>query len=310
MKMVDFARKYWKFLGGVAVVAAILAMVFSSPQFISPKFTSVAVVYPANIGVYSGEERIDQFQQYIESNLIRDSLIKKFNLYEEYEIDPSHQHAKTYVNAVFAEHISFEKTRYQSIKIEVVSVDPQKAKLMADEIISLINYVVSKNVREKYKESVLMYKAMMKEKRVFVDSLAHELQQMSKKYGLLDYRSQAEEVTEGYMQFLLNDKKVEQYPLAENLYQNLKEHGAVFHNIQTQLDSANASYARWIGEYEEAKKNYIKDLTYSYVMVHPEVPDKKSSPIRWVIVLAAVLSAVGFTYLMMLILGYQKKKNV
>jgi len=310
MKMVDFARRYWKFLSGVAVVSGILAVVFSGPKFIAPKYTSVAVFYPANLGVYSGENRIDQFQQYLESNLIRDSIISKYNLYEEYDIDPDYEHAKTYVNLAFSEHVTFEKTRYESIRIAVSSIDPQKAKLMADDILNLVNYVKRKGEREKYKENMKIDKRMMDEKKNQVDSLLGKLQVLSKKHGLLDYASQSEEVTEGYMQAMLQGKSSNNFEAGQKLYDNLKDYGLIFNSLKTQLDSATANYSRYLVKYEESRKNYLKEITYSYILVRPEVADKKSSPVRWAIVLAAILSSVGFAFLMMLVLGYQKKKDV
>ena len=60
VKILQFALKQWKLLGGVALVAGILAAVFSGSKFIEPKYTSEAVIYPANLGGYSGETRMEQ----------------------------------------------------------------------------------------------------------------------------------------------------------------------------------------------------------------------------------------------------------
>ena len=47
------------------LLSAILAGVFSGPTFITPKFESHAIVYPANIEPYSDESETEQMLQNI-----------------------------------------------------------------------------------------------------------------------------------------------------------------------------------------------------------------------------------------------------
>jgi len=299
-----FAYKNWKLLGSVAVIAGVLAAVFSGPQFISPKYSSEAVVYPANLGGYSGETRLEQMQQYLESNVIRDSIIAKFNLWDEYEIDSTKRTSKNQMIKVYGEHVSFDETKFESINISATSTDPQKARDIVAEILGQLNKTIRRTEREKYMEILKINQKMMLQKRAQLDSLEELIREYSTKYGLLDYISQSEEVTEGYMNFLIEGKKGNDFQEAKQLYENLEEHGRKFHNWHAQLNVINGEYMARLHNYEHAKKDVEKIQTYTNVLVSPEVPDKKSSPIRWLIVLSAMAAATLFTFVVISLREY------
>ena len=306
--ILEFAVRQWKVLIGVAIVAAIMGVVFSGPKFIAPQFTSEAVIYPANLGNYSGETRLEQMQQYLESNQIRDAIISKFNLYQEYEIDSGKPTTKALVNKAYSEHIGFDETEFESIRITASSTSPEKAKEIVEEILILLNKTIRETEREKYWEIVKINERLMLQKKKQVDSLEIRIREYSTKYGLLDYIGQTEEVTEGYMKFLLSGKKGANYEEAKQLYKNLEMYGRAFHNMHAQLNKFNEEYINRLHAYEHAMKDYTKEQTYANVLVKPEVPDKKSSPVRWLIVLGATGAACFFTFALLLVLGYHKNQ--
>jgi capsule polysaccharide export protein KpsE/RkpR len=305
--IIGFALKQWKVLLGVAIISGAMAAVFSGPQFITPKFTSEAVIYPANLGGYSGETRLEQMQQYLESNVIRDSVIKRFNLYDEYEIDSTKPTSKAAVIKQYSEHIGFDETEFESISISAMSTNPVKAKEIVVAILELLNETIRQTEREKYWEIVLINKRLLEEKKKQLDSLQGLIREYSTKYGLLDYIEQSEEVTEGYVQFLLSGKKGSDYEEVKTLYKNLEKYGRAFHNMHAQLNTVNDEYMNRLHGYEHAMKDYTKVQTYTNILVKPEVADKKTYPIRWLIVLGAMAAATGFTFAMLLILGYHKR---
>ncbi|MDC1452319.1 hypothetical protein N8371_07940, partial [Vicingaceae bacterium] len=88
---------------------------------------------------------------------------------------------------------------------------------------------------------------------------------------------------------------------------NLQKHGRKFHDLHAQLNVINDEYMTRRGGLEHALKDLNKVQTYSNVVVKPEVSDKKSYPIRWLILVTAVFASMGFTFVMLLVLGYQKK---
>lgn len=307
MKILEFALRQWKFLAGVAVVAGALAGFFSGPDFIAPRYSSEAFIYPANLGGYSGETRLEQMMQYCESNAIRDKVIAKFDLYDEYEIDSTLKSSRNAIYKVYSENIGFDETKYESVNIYASSSDPQKAKDIVQEIIRLLDETIRATERKKFKEQVVINERLMNEKKTQVDSLESIIKEYSTKYGILDYLVQTEEVTKGYMKFLLEGKKGKDFEEVKELYENLKLHGRRYHDLNVQLNKINDEFVNRMNSWEHSLKDYNKVQTHSYVIVSPEVPDKKSYPIRWLIVLTAMVSAAFFTFVILLVRGYNKQ---
>ncbi len=307
VKILQFALKQWKFLGGVAVVAGILAIVFSSPQFIPPKYKSEAVIYPANLGGYSGETRLEQMMQYCESNSIREYIINTFDLYDEYEIDSSLKSSKTIMYGVYDEHVSFDETQFESIRITVSSIDPVKSYRMVQALIEQLTLTIRQTERQKYKEAVDINYNLLVSKKKDVDSLETLIKKYSTEYGILDYLVQTEEVTKGYMKFLLDGKKGKDFEEVKKLYTNLQEFGRIYHDLNVRLNRFNDEYINRLHSYEHSLKDYNKVQTHSYVLVSPEIADKKSYPIRWLIVLLAVAASSFFAFVILLMKGYNNK---
>ena len=307
MKILEFALRQWKFLAGVAVVAGALSGFFSGPYFIAPRYSSEAFIYPANLGGYSGETRLEQMMQYCESNVIRDKIIEKFNLYDEYEIDSTLKTSRNAIYKLYAENIGFDETKYESVNIFASSSDPQKAKDIVQEIIKLLDETIRETERKKFKEQVVINEKLYLKKKYQVDSLEAMIKEYSTKYGILDYLVQTEEVTKGYMKFLLEGKKGKEFDEVKELYENLKLHGRRYHDLNVQLNKINDEYVNRMNSWEHSLKDYNKVQTHSYVIVSPEVPDKKSYPIRWLLVLTAMVSAAFFTFVILLVRGYNKQ---
>lgn len=307
IEIVQFAAKKWKLLFVIGAISAVFAYVFSSPQFIPPKFKSEAVIYPANLGQYAEENGLEQMQQYLESNDLRDHIIEKFNLFDEYDIKKDDPNKRTWINAAYAEHISFDETRFESIRINTLSTDPVKARDIAVEIIEEVNRIIRKTERKKYQEIVIINKKMMDNKKTHLDSVENLIRNLSVNYGILDYIAQSERVTEKYLDFLLLGKKGADFEEVKLLYENLEKYGRKSHDYHRQLNIVNEDYMELVKEYELAVRNVNKVQTYSNVLVYPEVSDKKSYPIRWLILVTAVFASMGFTFVLLLVLGFQKK---
>lgn len=306
-KILKYALDYWRVLLGVAIVAAVLAAIFSSPKFITPRFTSSAVIYPSNLGQYGSETPLEQMLQYLQSSSIRDSIIKNFDLYEEYNIDPKGSKSNYYMLGAYYEHVSIEQTEHEAVRIIVHSEDPGKAKRMVEGIIQQANNKIRNTEREKYLEIVHITENLMDKRKKRMDSLEALTIQMSSKYGIVDMPSQAERITEGYMEFLRSGKKGEDYKEVKKMYENLVRYGRSYHDLNILLDDAILKYNESLEEYVLAVKDYEKIQTYSNIVVEPQVPEKKSYPIRWLIVVFSVVSAVTFTFVLLLLLGYKNR---
>lgn len=291
--LLKFSLENIKLLAGITIVGGILAAVFSSAAFITPKYESSAVIYPSNVWEYSDETALEQLQQYLESNIIRDSIVKKFNLYQEYDIDTADINAKTWVKLGYGEHISVSETQFESIRITALSVNPEKSKEIVLEIIKQLNTLVSRINREKVGEVVVYRKKLADRKKAQIDSTLAQINRLSSKYQLMDYESQSERVTEGYVSFLKSGKSGNNNEI-EALFNNVAQYGPQFSTLLLELELHTEEYNERMVDYEISQSDYLKEVTYSNLLVEPEVNNKKAYPVRWLIVALSMIGSLVF----------------
>ena len=102
--------------------------------------------YKKDILEFGEEESTEQLLQVLNSDMIKDSIINTFDLYSHYEINKEDIYARTWMNLEYQENISFKKTPYNSIKIEVIDKDPNIASDMANKFLNIIplSYKITK----------------------------------------------------------------------------------------------------------------------------------------------------------------------
>jgi capsule polysaccharide export protein KpsE/RkpR len=273
----------------ITAVAALLAVFFSGPMFIKPKFKSFTVLYPSNLIPYGAETPTEQMLQLFQSNEIEQTITKKYNLYRHYDIDTNAASHQYYLNTEFGENVKISKTEYEAVKVEIYDTDPQTAHDIALEFIKLFNIKTRELHKKKSEEVVLIHKNELDRKQRELDSIGTLLKEMKVKYGLLDYKSQSKEASKEYYKSLGGNAQKTSDIVAS--IRNLEEKGHEFIQLEEHLNGAIATYQRVKIAYDEALRDVEKKLTYTNVIIAPEVPDKKSSPVRWMIVVFTTISS-------------------
>jgi len=285
----------------VIVVSAIVGVVISMPVFMTPKYKSTAIVYPTNVGVYSDESQTEQMLQYFEASSIREHLIEKFNLYQAYEINEEDESSRFYLLEEYASNVRVSKTKYESILIEVIAEDPVLAKEMADEIIVQVNEKYNELATYRYEPLVEAYQKQLNYQRSVLDSIETLIAEISTENALLDYSSQTRELVRGYVNALARNGTSGVNDDLKKLLTNTQEKGSLVKMLQ------NLSYMGTV-QYDHLYKKYLDyrvfsqgELTYTDIIVEPEVADKKFWPVRSLVLLITVISAFTFTLVMVLI---------
>ena len=292
-----FMAVIWKWkihLLVVLIASVVISAIASSPMFIKPKFKSSIVVYPTNAKPYGTETPVEQMLQMLEANDIRDSIIKKYNLLAHYEIDSiDNPYYLTDVHLEYAENVVFDKTKYESVEIEVLDYSNDTALLIAKDIIQLYNLKLHNIQKISLLEIEKTLQSQLLAKKQEMDLADSTVKGMRIQYGILDYENQVRYMTRN------GDLKDEDLVGAmgvnsksPSLIRNLKEQGGKYIAAQNQLDQARSAYNGIKAEYENVMKELNRKLDYTQVVVSPEKADKKSYPIRWLIVMISVLSSM------------------
>jgi len=294
----------WKYhLIAVVVLALILAAIFSGPAFITPKYKSFAVVYPSNVRPYSEESESEQMLQYFQSKEIRDKIIDKYKLAKRYKIDPSYKYYQTALLGEYARNISVSKTPYESIRIDVMDSDPQIACDITRDIINFYDMKVLETHRGKYKEVVDFLAIRLENKKQEIDEVEKQHKLLRKEYGLVDYPNQSREVARGFLGTVdgNNSQQVNKKEVLK-LKNNLEEKGGEFIFYNDRYFDLVDEYGKIKMDYEDALMNYERDITYASVVSEPFPADKKSYPVRWVILALTAISTLFIAFIAIMVI--------
>lgn len=282
-----------------AIVSAIVAL------SITPKFKSSVVMFPTNTtGVSKGllsssslytedimgfgkEAESEQLMQVLNSEAIKASIIRKFNLYNHYEIDTTSKYAKTALQGIFNSNIKFRRTEFMSVVIEVLDKDPAMAANIANEIANQVDTVMNAMQKERARKALAIvekeYLDLEKDMRKMEDSLTFIM-----KTGVMDYESQAQVFNDAYAKALADGKPVRSL---ENKLAVLAKYGSAYVSLRNLLKSETERLSLVRQKYMEARVDAEQNLPYKYIVDKAYESERKAYPKRSLIVLVSSISA-------------------
>ena len=294
----------------MGVLAIVFSGIFSSPLFITPKFKSTARIYPSfNIYKYSDESESEQLLEYINSLDVKLRVIDAFNLSEVYKINKQDPQYLTYILAEFNDNVSFKKTEYETVEISVLDIDPRRACLMCDSIISFLDDKIRSVHRIKYEEAVKIAKNDLRSIDHEIDSIQGKMDILRKDYKILDYETQTKEITRGLVTVLAEQKKnTSGGKELQEWMKNLSEKGGEYELLAEQQKTCITEKDSIKKVYDRSLSNFNKKINYGQKVQNPVPADKKSYPVRWLIILVSTFAALFASMLAILVL--ENKKNV
>ena len=289
----------------ITVAAAILSIIVS--YTITPRFKSTVVLFPASespvsksllqtnyqdrIGIlgFGSEEQLERILQVLHSDEIRDQIIEQFQLMEHYDIDPLGQYPRTKLFAKYASNISYRRTEYNSIIIEVMDEDPQMAADLANGIASLIDKTMNEMKR---KRAMMAFEMVEKEYNVArqrVKELNDSISYYNKK-GVVAHEHQIERLTEAYGKALTDGNKSAVRDI-EIKMKELEIYVAPFIYYRTLWENESIRLRDLTSKYIEAKVE--TELTFSQIFVLDKAyrAEKKAYPKKSIIVMVSTFTS-------------------
>lgn len=290
----------------VVVSAGILAVVFSSPYFIKPKYKSTAIIYPSNLMPYSQESPTEQMLQLFQSDSVFNHVVNYFHLVKHYGLDSADPVFRHKLFGIYHENVSIKKTEFEAVKIEVMDEQPEVACEMIKEMTNAFNGYTLKLNHQKSEELMRLFSEQLKKKQLQIDSINTALKELAVKFGIIDYEAQSRELSKEYYRTLAsgNEKKISDLT---NAMRNLEEKGGQFNELQLHLKNSTKEYGAVLKKYNIVKSDAEKFLTYTNVVMNPVPADKKTYPTRWLIVAVAVCASFLFSLFVIMIIEGRKQ---
>ncbi|MCC7231658.1 MAG: hypothetical protein IT242_01835 [Bacteroidia bacterium] len=189
------------------LLTAIAAVIFSGPYFITPKYKSTVVFFPAStnsvskalmddnttekqdILAFGEEEQAEQMLQILNSDEIRGAIIRKYDLMNHYKIDKAGLYPMTELYKEYNDNIHFSRTEFLSVKIEVLDSDPQTAAAIANDIASLVDSVKTRMQNQRAAEALAIMETAYKEKQHSITLKEDSLKKL-RELGVMNYKDE------------------------------------------------------------------------------------------------------------------------
>ncbi len=281
----------------LAVVAALVSLVVSSPLFMKPRFKSVAYIYPSNVMPYSDESETEQMLQWINSNDVRDSVIQKFDLPAHYGISPSEKYYASTLEYAYTKNVSISKTQYESVEVSVTDIDPVMARDMVKAILYFTDLKIRATHMIKYKEVVVAMEKILITKRAEIDSVKNQYREIATTYGVYDVKGQSQEITRGELRTVnggggsINSKDV------VKLKQGMMERSGDLLYLSDRITTLANEYSEIMRKYDVARFDIDKNFTFVNIVTPPQVADKKSYPKKLFVMFYFVAGTLLFSLL-------------
>lgn len=309
----------------VLIIITLAAIVVSAgvSLLIKNKYVSSVVMFPTStnavskalissqygvkedIMAFGEEEQAEQMLQILNSNEIRTRIISKFNLLEHYRIDPDSRYKNTKLYDTYNENISFNRTEYMAVEIKVIDEDPQMAADIANEIANLYDTVKSNLQKQRSNEGFKIVEGAYNELKADIELKEDSLSVLRSK-GVQDYESQAERLYEGLAREI-GSGNMRAVKEIQSRLDTLAKYGSAYVSIRDELEHEKKQLSDLKGKYEEAKVDAESTLPQKFVVDYAFKAEKKSFPVRWLIVVISTFAAL-LTGIVLIILYENFKK--
>ena len=310
----------------VTAIAALASIVFSLPFFIPEKYKSTVVMFPAtnsslaksllsdkagekeNIMQFGEEEEGEQMLQILNSDEIRIRIIDKYNLMKHYGIDPNSKFPKTKLFKKFKENIQFNRTEYLAIEISVLDENPDTAALIANNIGDLLDSVKTRMQQERAQKGLKVVEAEYNQFKKYILDREDTLDRM-RSLGVLDYESQVERLSEAYGKALMDGKSAVAQKLDEKLGV-LAKYGGKSMAIMQDMEHDREQLSKLKIKYDEAKIDAVEIIPHKFVVNTATPAEKKTYPVRWLIVVVSTVSAALMAIIVLLLLENTRRFKI
>jgi capsular polysaccharide biosynthesis protein len=277
----------------IATVAAAIIAALVSLFVLDEYFKSSTQFYPVNQGLsdrsamfnttgtstvnyYGDKNDVNRVLSIANSTNIIDEVISKYNLVAHYKIDKNKKFWKTLVRKEFKDNYSAIKTERDAIEVTLYDTDPELAATIVNDIVGKVdslNSIVVKEFRERMLNSFTTDSATQIQKlHLISDSLTSIAQRYNISVRISDY---GENVIEGGD---FHSREIVKALVKEQ--ENSSREYLNRNNIKDQLQIS------------------LKNKASSLHVLEPAMPaDKKSKPVRWLVVVSVAFGVFIFSIL-------------
>ncbi len=305
----------------IVFAAAVLSALASLT--IQPKYKSTVTLFPVSsssisqalmsqnagekeILKFGEEEEVEQMMQVLQSNTIRTRVIHKFNLMEHYDIDPKGRYPATTLYETYKKNIKINRTEFMSVEIVAMDHSSDTAALIANEISAQLDSVMNDMQKERALKGFRLVEVEYNKQRQKIKAIRDTLEMLGQ-VGIVEYESQSEVFNDQYAMAIAQGNYSGAARLKEKI-DTLAKYGFLYLSLHEQLTSEIKKLSDVESKYIEAKIDVEQNLPHKFVVNDAVKAEKKSYPVRWLIVMISTISSFLLAIIVLIILENLKKK--
>ena len=305
--LIEFLWKKKKSIITAGIIAGVISIIVS--LIIQEKFESSVTLYPAksssvtnevitedqSVSKFGEEEEAEQMLQILESGNIRSKIISKYDLLNHYEIDVTGKYVNTDLNKTYYENISFKRNNNGAVIITVMDKSPDTAALIANDIASLYDSTKNAMIHERAMTDFIIKKEKLNKLKIDMQNLRDTMSSLTSIGVVTDDAYQA--LTEAY----INAKNPDVKKRFQNKIEMTDKYGSVLKSFQVKVEFLSERLATMETSYEQAESDANSFLSHKFIVEKAFPAEKKSYPVRWLIVVMSTASVVLLTILGLII---------
>jgi hypothetical protein len=284
---------------------------------------------------FGEEEQAEQMLQILNSDDIRNTIVEHYDLMKHYGIDPKSEFPFTQLISEFEDNITFRQTEYLSIRIDVLDTDPKMAASIANEIASLVDSMKTKIQRVRAVDALGIVEREYTSKQEQIKEMEDSLRWI-RNQGIMDYKTQSIIWTEEYAKSysIINSetaslKVLEKYHeesdsaivntkariqgaearmrMLQPKLDALAKYGGADVSLTEQLTTEREDLNKLKLQCDKIRVDVMQNLPHKFIVNKAVEAEKKSYPIRWLIVVVSVFCAFIIALISILIIERSKE---
>lgn len=310
-----FLRRKRSILLITSLLAFISSVIFS--LLIEDKYESSVILFPSTTTSVSRallndenyrekdflefgeEEEAEQLIQLLNSDEIRSHIIEKFDLMNHYDIDPEVEYKQTKLYEEYKANIDFYRTKFMSVKIEVLDTDKEYAANIANEISVKVEEVRSNILKKVARQGFEIVQKEFNSLVAEINRMEDTLNQIRAK-GVQDYETQVEVLSNQYGAALVEGNNAAAKAIGDKL-DTISKYGGKYLSLVQQMEYEREKLSDLRKVYAEARVNAESTIDQTFIVNKAYPSEKASYPIRWLIVVASTLATFLFTMILLIL---------
>ncbi|MFN4881885.1 MAG: hypothetical protein ACK5AS_02835 [Bacteroidota bacterium] len=280
----------------LCALATITAVIVSDPHIIKPKFKSTSVFFAAspnmtssqtlfvdnNAEYFGSSDDIDRLLSIANSAPLKSYIVQKYKLFDVYKIDSANTEYPNYkVMKELEENYTAFRNDKGAVEITVFDTDKERAAIMCNEIVAKVDEMNNNIILENKRRILAIYNTKINEKqeqiKVLNDSIVSvKMMLQGSPSGPASLRNSGSE----------NSSRT-----PELLDQQLKL-------LEDQKKAGLKELNNTIGLAEQYRSTINTNIPTVFILEKAYAAEKKSKPIRWIIVLGSLLAALSGSIIM------------